>query len=77
MAAKKKTGTRKPARNPTAADQRLDDICFYWTMLSDTQRDRLYNVVATLATNNEKIQDTKEEDMPRIVLYDPKTKKME
>jgi hypothetical protein len=77
MAAKKKTGTRKPARNPAATDPRLDDVCFYWKMLSETQRDRLYNVVATLATNNEKTDDTKEEDMPRVVLYDPRTKKMQ
>jgi hypothetical protein len=77
MGAKKQTGSRKPARNPVAPDQRLEDICFYWWSLTETQRDRLYNTIAKLSENNESLKDLKEEAMPRIVLYDPKTKKME
>jgi hypothetical protein len=77
MAAKKKTGTRKPARNPMPADERLDDICFYWSKLTEKQQDRLYNVVAKLSENNETMEGVTEDDMPRVVLYDPRTKKMQ
>jgi hypothetical protein len=77
MAAKKQAGSRKPARNPVHADQRLDDVCFYWSRLTETQRDRLYTIVAKLCENNESNAGAKEENQPRIVLYDPRTKKME
>lgn len=77
MAAKRERGTRKPDRNPEVADQRLDDIRFYWTRLTETQRERLYQVVARLVENIETITDRPAEEMPRVVLYDPKLKKME
>ena len=77
MGLKKQAGSRKPARNPILADQRLEDICFYWSRLTETQRDRLYTIVAKVSENNESNMGAKPEDQPRIVLYHPKTKKME
>jgi hypothetical protein len=77
MAAKRETGSRKPARNPVTPDRRLDDIRFYWLRLTETQRDRLYNIIGKLCENNELSMGGKDEEMPRVVLYDPKTKRME
>jgi hypothetical protein len=76
MAAKRSAGSRKPARNPVVSDDRLDDLRFYWSRLTDIQKDRLYNVVAKLAESNEAQAGVRDEDMPRVVLYDPRTKTM-
>jgi hypothetical protein len=72
MAAKKKTGSRNLARNPTIADQRLGDIGFYWSMLTDSQRNDVYNAVAKLHTFNESYEEIESGESPRVVLVESK-----
>jgi hypothetical protein len=56
------------ARHPTVDDQRLDDIGFSWLMLTDSQRDDVYNAVAKLHTFNESYEDTESGPAPRLGL---------
>ena len=76
MAGKKRMGSRKPARNPVNIDKRLDDLRFYWSRMTDDQQDRLYDVMAKLVEHNLAGGDINDDDMPRIVLYDPRSKTM-